>query len=247
VAAAAALLVAVLVAVPFGVIPASAAGGATTTPTTPAVSNLQQAPGLPGARPLPAACNLSWPAAAWPPTVDAQAQAHALRQSDLPSGLRESAAQLASNGPNLDQLAVGWPRDGFAEVSAFPATRSEQQSSVDEIVGHAPTTAQASATYLRARNVIFGSCAKDWPGGEGRPRDAIPWAGPGVFAFTESDQNDHGISSAAVVILGHRGRFDFELRVGNLVYAPGAPHNAPVPTRAQLAAVLTPTLRRLAG
>ena len=113
---------------------ASAAGGAPSTPTTPAVSNLQQAPGLPGAPALPAACNLSWPTAAWPPTVDPQARAHALRQSDLPPGLRESAAQLASNGPDLDQLAVGWPRAGFAEVSPFsrrhvprcsrPSTRS---------------------------------------------------------------------------------------------------------------------------
>lgn len=239
---------ALFVAVPLGLLGASpVAGGATpapTTPTTPVASNLQQAPGAPA---LPAACNLSWPTAAWPPTVDPQARAHALRPSDLPPGLRESAAQLASNGPDLDQLAVGWPRAGFAEVAAYPATRSEKQTSLDEIVGRSQSTAQATATYLRARDVIFGSCARDWPGGEGRPRYAIAWAGPGVFAFTQSDQDDHGISSAAVVILGHRGRFDFELRVGDLVYAPGAPRDAPVPTRAQLAAVLTPALRRLAG
>jgi hypothetical protein len=190
---------------------------------------------------------VSWPANAWPPEVDAQARAHALQPSDLPRGLRESLTQLASNSPDLDQLAVGWPQAGLADVSAFPATRAATQSSVDEIVGRARTPAQANATYLRARNVLFGSCVREWPGGEGRPRYPMPWAGPGVFAFEQSDQNDHGVSTAAVVIVGHRGRFDFELRVGTFVYAAGAPHDAPLPTRAQLAAVLTPALRRLAG
>jgi hypothetical protein len=226
---------------------AVAAGAAAATPTTSPVSNLGQAPGIPGAPPLPAACNLSWPAGDWPPKADPQALAHALHQSDLPNTLRESPAQLATNGPNLDQLAVGWPQAGFAEVSAFPAERTTKQSSVDEIVGRSPTPAQATATYLRARNVIFGSCVRHWPGGEGQPRFPIPWAGSGLFAFEQSDQNDHGISTAAVVIVGHRGRFDFELRVGTFVYAAGAPETAPVPTRAQLAAVLTPALRRLAG
>lgn len=235
--------------VPLGVLLAPAAGGATVTtptPTTSPVSNLRQAPGNPGSPPLPAACNLSWPAGAWPPKVDPQALAHALHGSDLPKGLRESPAQLASNGPNLDQLAVGWPQAGFAEISAFPAVRTAKQLSVDEIVGRSPTSAQATATYLRARDVIFGSCVRDWPGGEGQPRYRIPWARARLFAFEESDQNDHGISTAAVVIFGHRGHFDFELRVGTFVYAAGAPETAPVPTRAQLAAVLTPALHRLA-
>jgi hypothetical protein len=66
-----------------------------------------------------------------------------------------------------------------------------------------------------------------------------------VFAFEETDQEDHGFSRAGVVLLGHRGRFDFELDVGNFVYSPADPTDAPLPTRAQLAATLTPALERL--
>jgi hypothetical protein len=218
-----------------------------TTPTTSAGSNLQQAPRAPGAPPLPAACNLAWPTSAWPPVTDSQAEAHTLRPSDLPSGLRESPAQLASNGPDLDQLAMGWPQAGFAEISAYPAQRTSPEMSVDEIVGRAATVGQAAAAYLRARNVIFGSCVRHWPGREGQPRYPMAWAGSGLFAFEMSDQQDHGTSSAAVVIVGHRGRFDFELRVGTFAYTPLPTQKAAVPTRAKLAVVLDRALARLNG
>jgi hypothetical protein len=228
------------------VFPAAMADGATATPTTSAVSDLQQFPGNPGAPPLPAACNLSWPTKAWPPKVDAQAGDRVLRPSDLPAGMRESPAPLATT-PNLDELAMGWPQGELAEVasSTSPSVSTGAGSTIDEIVGRARGAAQATATYRKARDLIFGSCVRYWPGNEGRPRYPVPWAGSSVFAFEESDQEDHGFSRASVVLLGHRGRFDFELDVGNFVDSPDDPTDAPIPTRAQLAAALTPALARL--
>jgi hypothetical protein len=162
--------------------------------------------------------------------------------------MSEYPTQLASNGPNLDQLAMGWPDAGFAEISATPTRRSVGGLTVDEMVGRAPTPAQATATFRRAKDVIFGSCDTHWPGQEAQDPYAMSWAGPGLFAFEEKSEWDYGISSAAVVILGHRGHFDFELRVGNFSYSsmpPPPTDDAAVPTRAQLAAVLTPALHRL--
>jgi hypothetical protein len=230
----------------FGVLLSSPAG-AVTTPTTSAVSNLQEAPGVPGAAPLPPACNLSWPTAAWPPSTDAQAKAHALRQSDLPAGMRQAPPFFASNSPNLDQLAVGWPQAGIAELDTSSTARAGNESSMDEIVGRAQTPAQATATYLRARDVIFGSCAKDWPGHDGQLRYPIHWAGAGVFAFEMSDQQDHGVGSVSIMIIGHQGRFVFALQVSDLTYTPNPSQRAIPPARAELAALLRTARARLAG
>jgi hypothetical protein len=234
-------------AVPLGVLLPSTARAATapTTPTTPGVSNLQQAPGLPGAPPLPAACNLSWPTSAWPPRTDAEAEAHALRQSDLPAGLRVAPPFFASNGPNLDQLAVGWPQAGIAELDTSSPSRAGSESSIDEIVGRAQTPAQATATYRRARDVIFGSCAKAWPGHEGQMHYPIPWAGAGAFAFEQSDQQDHGVGSVSVTLFGHQGRFDFVLQVGDLTYTPNPSQRAAPPPRAELVGILRSARARL--
>jgi hypothetical protein len=236
----------VSVAATFGVLVSSTAG-ATTTPATSAVSNLQQAPGVPGAPPLPPVCNLSWPTAAWPPSTDAQAKAHSLRLSDLSTGMREAPPFFASNSPNLDQLAVGWPHAGIAELDTSSAPRAGRESSIDEIVGRAQTPAQATATYRRARDVIFGSCAKDWPGHQGQVRYPIPWAGAGVFAFETSDQQDHGVGSVSVMIIGHQGPFDFALQVGVVASTSNPSQRAAPPTRDELAGILRRARMRLSG
>jgi hypothetical protein len=160
--------------------------------------------------------------------------------------MRESSMPFATT-PDLDDFAMGWPHAGLAEVTGSPSasTESEAGPSIGEIVGRARTPALASAAYRKARDVIFGSCVRLWPGNEGKPRYLVPWAGPDVFAFEEIDQQDHGFSRADVILVGHRGRFDFELEVGNFLDSAADPMNAALPTRSQLAAALTPALERL--
>jgi hypothetical protein len=159
--------------------------------------------------------------------------------------MREAPPFFASNSPNLDQLAVGWPHAGIAELDTSSAARAGNESSIDEIVGRAQTPAQATATYSRARDVIFGSCAKDWPGHDGQLRYPIPWAGAGAFAFEMSDQQDHGVSSVSIMIIGHQGSFVFALQVGDLTYTPNPSQRATPPTRAELAGLLRTARARL--
>jgi hypothetical protein len=212
------------------------------------VSDLQQNLLIPGGAPkLPAACNLSWPTKAWPPRIDTRAKLHALRQSDVPAGLREGPPTFASNAPNLNELAVGFPRAGFAEVffSTKPAAVSGGLA-VDESVGRLATPAVATSTFRADRDDLFGSCERYFPGPP-LPRYALPGNPPGLFAY-ESRDGARGFAGLQVVIVGHRDRFVFTLSVDTYVYDPSAvtPPTAPLPPPADVTALLGGALARLA-
>ena len=55
------------------------------------------------------------------------------------------------------------------------------------------------------------------------------------------------MSTAAVAIVGHRGRFDFSLSVDNFAYSPTASTHAALPTQSQLSPILERALARLDG
>lgn len=209
----------------------------------PATTTIQEELGLGSSVPqLPPMCNFSWPTTAWPPKVDAVAKAHMLRGTDVPRGLAEHAAALASNTPNLDQLAVGFPRAAFAEMTY--ATRATSGESIDEMIGRLPTQAAAVTTYRHARDVVFGSCQRYW--GDESPDQAnyaLANQGPDVFAYRLLSGSSYN-STADVVVLGHRGRFVFDLSVGNFIEYP-ATGVAAYPTNAAVDAVLHAALTRL--
>ena len=169
--------VAVCAVVALGAVPLPIddVGAATTTSTPPSVSDLQEWLMIPGGAPrLPPTCNLSWPTKAWPPRIDAQAEARALRPSDLPGGLHEHKTAFATNAPDLDELAVGFPHAGFAEVSFSEGFGPGPGSTVEERVGRMATMAAATATYRADRDALFGSCQQY---SRGRRRHDISWRG----------------------------------------------------------------------
>jgi hypothetical protein len=209
----------------------------------PAVTTLQEELGIgPSVPKLPPKCNVSWPTKSWPPKSDAAARAHMLHVSDLPPGLSEHPAALASNTPNLDQLAVGFPQAAFAEVTY--STRATSGFSVDEMIGRLPTHAAAVRTYRRADDVIFGSCQRYW-GVESpaQARDALPGEHRDVFAYRSLSGSSYN-SNASIVVLGCRGPFVFDLSVANYIVYP-ATGVAAFPTNTEASAVLARALTRL--
>lgn len=220
-------------------------GAATTTSKLPSVSDLQQFMEIPGGAPrLPAACNLSWPTKAWPPRIDARAKSHALRQSDVPRVLREHPPTFATNAPDLDELAVGFPRAGFAEVLFSEGSGLGPGSTVDERVGRVSTPAAATAIYRADRDALFGSCQQYFPG-PSSPRYPLAGSPADLFAYSTGNET-RGASFSSIVIIGHRGRYVFDLSVGTYGYDPTpTPTTVAPPASPQITAVLHATLARL--
>ena len=236
---------AVVVALSLGLLPLDHSGAATTTPTLPAVSDLQEWMGIPSNAPKPPApCNPSWPTKAWPPRIDAEAKAHALRASDVPRGMRQHPPTFATNAPDLDELAVGFPHVGYAEVYFSESSGPEAGSTVEERVGRASTPSAATAVYRGDRDALFGSCQQYFPGPP-LPRVALAGDPTNLFAYQEGNDT-RGASNSEIVIIGHRGRYVFDLSVGTYGYdpSPTATTVAP-PTPAQITTVLDAALARL--
>jgi hypothetical protein len=202
---------------------------------------------IPGGSPkLPAACNRTWPTKAWPPRIDARAKAHALRGSDVPAGMQQHRPSFASNAPNLDELAVGFPRTGFAEVSFSDGRSLGTGSSLEEVVGRASSSESATSTYRADRDALFGSCEQYFPGPP-LPRYTLAGNAAGIFAYPTSNDT-RGASFASVTIVGHRGRFVFDLSVSTHGYDPSVTATTvapPAPT--EVTAVLDAALARLGG
>jgi hypothetical protein len=226
-------------------VPIGDSGAATTTSTPPSVSDLQEWLMIPGGAPkLPTACNLSWPTKAWPPRVDAQAKAHALRQSDMPKGLREHPPTFATNAPDLDELAVGFPHAGFAEVSFSEGSGLGPGSTVDERVGRVPTAAAATKIYNADRTALFGRCQQYFLGPP-PPRYRLVGNPTNLFAYSTGNET-RGASFSSIVIIGHRGRFVFDLSIGTYGYDPSpTPTTLAPPTSAQITTVVHTALARL--
>ncbi len=238
-----AALVAVL-ALGLGPLPVEGSGASTTGRTLPAVTDLREWMMVPGAAEIPAACNRSWPTRAWPPRIDAEARAHALRPSDVPRGLREYPPVFATNAPDLDELAVGFPHAGFAEVSFSAGSGSGPRSTVEERVGRVSTPAGATTIYRADRDALFGSCQRYFPGPPS-PRHPLAGEPPNLFAYSTGNET-RGASFSSVVIIGHRGRFVFDLSVATYGYDPSTtPTTVAPPTTAQVTTVLDAAVARL--
>jgi hypothetical protein len=233
-----------LVTVESGQLPVEASAVPTTS-TLPSVSELQEWMMIPGGAPkLPAACNLSWPTKAWPPRIDAQAKSHALRQSDVPRGLREHPPSFATNAPDLDELAVGFPHAGFAEVSFSQGSGLGPGSTVDERVGRMSTPAAATAVYRADRDALFGSCQQYFPGPP-LPRYQLAGDPTDLFAYSTGNET-RGAAFSSIAIVGHRGRFVFDLSIGTYGYDPSpTPTTVAPPTSAPISTVLHSALARL--
>jgi hypothetical protein len=243
--------VSVLGSLPAGAAAAAAAAAPAATTTTqphlPAVTTLGQELLVPGGAPkLPAACNRSWTTKAWPPHVDAGVTTHALRASDLPAGLHEHPPSFATNTPNLNELAVGWPHAAFTEVFFSEGSGTGPGSTVDEIVGRAASADAATSSYRADRDELFGSCQQYYPGPP-LPRYALAHNVPDLFAY-ETVDDTRGFSTAVVTVVGHRGRFVFDLSVGTYGYSTevSAPTVA-APAPPQVNTVLDAALARLGG
>jgi hypothetical protein len=210
------------------------------------VTTLQQELLVPGGAPkLPAACNRSWTTKAWPPHVDTGLETHALRASDLPAGLHEHPPSFATNTPDLNELAVGWPHAHFAEYFFSEGVGTGPGSTVTEILGSAASAALATSTYRADRDELFGACQQYYPGPP-LPRFTLaPDAPPDVFAY-ETVTETRGFSTAIVTVVGHRGRVVFDLSVGTYGYSTEvtAPPVAP-PAPAEIGTVLDAALARL--
>lgn len=241
----------VAVALALGLLPVgtSVAGASATASKLPPVSDLQQYLDVPSGAPgLPAACNLSWPTKAWPPRIDAEAKAHALRPSDVPAGLRQHPPTFATNAPDLDELAVGFPHTGFAEVFFSQGSGPGSGSAVDEKVGRAITMAAATTIYRADRDELFGSCQRYFPGPP-LPRYALSGAsgaGPAsLFAYREGNET-RGASFSSIVVVGHRGRYVFDVSIGTYGYDPSpTPTTVAPPSPTRVSAVLDAALARL--
>ena len=241
----------VAVALTLGLLPvgAAVAGASASASKLPPVSDLQQYLQIPGgAAKLPAACNLSWPTKAWPPRIDTEAKAHALRPSDVPAGLRQHPPTFATNAPDLDELAVGFPHTGFAEVFFSKGSGPGPGSTVDERVGRAATTAAATTLYRADRDELFGSCQQYFPG---LPLPRYPLSGgvaadaANVFAYREANDT-RGASFSSIVVVGHRGRYVFDVSIGTYGYDPSTtPTTVAPPSPTQVSAVLDAALARL--
>jgi hypothetical protein len=209
--------------------------------------NLQDELQIPGGAPkLPAACNRSWTTKAWPPHVDAGLKTHALRASDLPAGLHVHPPGFATNTPNLNELAVGWPHADFDEFFFSEGSGTGPGSTVTEILGRAASAAAATSTYRADRDELFGSCQQYYPGPP-LPRYTLAENARDAFAY-ETVNETRGFSTAIVTVVGHRGRFVFDLSVGTYGYSTevtAPPVAAPAP--AEISTVLEVALARLSS
>ena len=191
----------------------------------------------------PPYCTVSYPARQWPPPPNRVLESHLLRVSDLPVTMKASPLLYASNGPDFDQLAAGFPRQPIAGVD-FATSPSTAISFVSEVLGQGASAAEAAAVYRFATEHLYGDCLGYWGGGAPTRitltlRDrSIP------LTVLEQRGQDSMESLATVIVLTHVGDYVLDLSVGNHDVYPSTAI-ASFPSLTQVRAVVEAAVARL--
>jgi len=213
-----------------------------TTSTTPSTLTVGPMP-YSDAPIAPTYCSVSYPSRSWPPRHIAVIAVHVLTVADVPAGMTRYPPTYASNGPNLDQLAVGFPRSAMGEVDYAGRVDPARTSFISEILGHAPSRAGAIAAYRYARDHIYGDCERYYEHGQSSPRIQLSQSGPDLFAF-KTYGGDSRESIASFTVIGIRADFVFDISVGDHTFYPSQ-QQAVFPTISQVSAVVDAALSHL--
>ena len=190
----------------------------------------------------PSYCTTTIPSKAWPPVLSAAVGAHLLTKRDVPATMTSiPITDFPVNGPDLDELAAGFPADPIAEAS-FETEGSSVYSGIHEILGLAPSPAAATSLFTFSRDHTRGDCLYWW--GNVIPKQmSIPESGPDIAAFPDYGGSSYS-SSAFVDVIGHRGDYYFEVSIGNNIDYP-LTGQATLPTIAQVSQLVTAALAHL--
>jgi hypothetical protein len=188
----------------------------------------------------PAYCTTSYQSSSWPPAAAPEVTAHLLTSEDVPSGLTSIPPLYATNGPSLDEIAVGFPTDPIAEADY--GTTPRPSFGINEILGETTSPRAAAAIFGFAEDHIYGDC-QYFLGNSLPPAFPLPQSGPHVAALEVFSGTSYS-SGAWVVVLGYEGDFVFDLSVGNSTDYPDT-KQAVLPTQPQVSQAVSATLMRI--
>jgi hypothetical protein len=170
-----------------------------------------------------------------------------LTTSDVPAAFTASAPDYA-NVPIFEDFAVGFPLDPFAEADFVTKNApSHLTLFISELVGQAPSSDSAATQFAFARDHIFGDCDVLW--GDPRPSPVtLPQSAPTLTAFTV--YGGGSIEDLTIVeVIGYKGRYLIDLKVGSQTVASGSSGAgpAPAPSIGEVAGIVNAALARLPG